>query len=100
MELLTSTASTKRIINSIFIFLQFFFISRRSSLLFFHSSTSLKFIHIFFLHPDPVERQQGAMKIPFSAVLFLLSKLKRFNWSEVDSAKATLELRDLFNGGF
>lgn len=85
-ELLTSTVSAKRIINSIFIFMQFF----HSFCTFFilYSSTSFKFILIFFLRFLD-GKQKRMKKFPF----FSIEKFKRFKKNEVDSAKATLELR-------
>lgn len=84
-EILTSTASAKRIINSIFILLQFF-------LTFFHSSTSFKFIFIFFFS---LRSCRGKDEIFFPGFFYCYKNFKLFNWSEVVSAEATLKLRDV-----
>ena len=82
MELLTSTASTKRIINSIFILWDFFSALQQVSNLF----TFLCSLHGCEMNFFP------------SSFSFLWNKinLSSLTKSEVDSAKATLELRDLF----
>lgn len=79
MELLTSTVSTKRIINSIFISLQFF-IS-----LVLHSSTSFKFIHIFFQHWTSKRRRkrdENLLLLDFFDIFYRdLSSLTKVKWT-------------------